>query len=129
MIPRRVVQKVTISVGKIISDGFVEPALVRSPITVVGKSWIDVAFKTMSMIIAKFAFPLLSSSDCIAFIPIGVAAFPRPSIFAEMFSAIIFSVSVLSILNIFLISGRRSFASFSPSPLASTNSKIPSQTT
>ena len=38
-------------------------------------------------------------------------------------------VSVLSILNIFLISGRRSFASFSPSPLASTNSKIPSQTT
>ena len=110
------------------SDGFVEPALARNPMIVVGKSWIDVAFITINIIIEKFAFPLLSSNACIALMPIGVAALPRPSMFADMFRAIIFWVSSLSTLNIFFISGRNIFASFSPRPLASTNSKIPSQT-
>ena len=111
------------------SEGLALPAVDRRPITVVGRSWMDVAFMTRSIIIAKLAFPLWSSRACIARIPIGVAALPTPNILAEMFKAIIFCVSSLSTLNIFLIRGRRSFASFWDKPLASTSSIKPSHTT
>lgn len=116
------------SVGKIMSAGLALPAEARRPITVDGKSWIDVAFITTSIIAWGLAIAPLVSSAFKAFIPIGVAAFPRPSMFADILRAIIFSISGLSILKSFLIIGRKSFASLSPSPEASTSSKTPSQT-
>ncbi len=128
IIPMMVVQKVTINVGKIMSAGDCDPAVERSPITVVGSSWMEVAFTTTSIIMAKVALPEPSSSRCIALMPVGVEALPSPSMFAERFNAMIFWVSWSSILKIFFISGRNSFANFSPRPLASTISIIPSQT-
>ena len=89
-IPRSVVQIVAIRVGIIMSAGFVDPALDLRPMMVVGRSWIDVAFMTMSIIIEKFALPDLSSSAFIARMPIGVEALPMPSMFADRFKAIIF---------------------------------------
>ncbi len=124
-----VVVIVTIKVGKMMSAGFALPALALKPITVVGKSWMEVAFITTSIIMAKFAFPLLSSRACIALIPMGVAALPTPSMFAETLSAMIFWISSLSTLKIFLISGRKSLASLLDNPLASISSIKPSQTT
>ena len=88
--PKIVVQIVAIRVGMIMSAGLWDPALDLRPIIVVGKSWIEVAFMTISIIIEKFALPDLSSRAFIAFMPIGVEALPMPSMFAERFSAIIF---------------------------------------
>ena len=78
--------------------------------------------------IACVATPLPSSRRFMAAIPIGVEAFPSPSMLADILSAINFSVSGSSILKIFLIKGCNNFASFWLSPLASTSSNMPSHT-
>jgi hypothetical protein len=57
----------------------------------------------------------------VAFIPAGVAAFPRPKIFAEIFSETAFTASLswLEPLKNTFISGKISFLSFSVIPLFS----------
>ena len=110
------------------SPALVEPAAARKPIIVDGRSWMEVEFITISMIPAWVATPLPLSRRFIAAIPSGVDALPRPSMFDDMLSAMYFSVSMSFILKIFFIKGCNNFASLALKPLASTSSKIPSQT-
>lgn len=82
---------VAIHTGKIIFVGFVELSDDLIEITVVGISWRDAVFnKTrISIELSKVFFVLLFfCKDSIALIPRGVAAFPRPNIFAIIFSEI-----------------------------------------
>ena len=90
-------------VGNIISEEFELPAFSLKPIIVVGNSWIDTEFITNNIIPQKVILPLPLSIDCIAFIPLGVAAFPSPKMLEERLTAIYLMVVLSFVLNILLI--------------------------
>ena len=113
------VRRLEIIVGKIISPEETLPALSLSPMTVVGSSCIEQEFITISIMPAKVILPVLLSSSCMAFIPLGVAALPSPKIFDDMFIAIYLQAVLLSVLNKKRIKGCNNFASLSESPLLS----------
>ncbi len=74
--------------GPRISAGAREPAAARSAITVAGTSWTEAVLSAQSMACASLAVPgrgFSVSSSCMARMPNGVAAFPRPSTLAETF--------------------------------------------
>ena len=73
-------------------------------------------------------FPLLSSKSCMALIPLGVAALPRPSRFELMLIAIYLFASSFLLLKRMRMIGERSLDNFSPRPLLSTMLIMPSQT-
>lgn len=84
---------------------------------------------TISIVIALLIFPVLLSNPCIAFIALGVAAFPRPKMLLLMFMAICsFVVSSIPPPNKKSITGESSFANFLLSPVSSKIFKSPSQT-
>jgi hypothetical protein len=71
-----------------ISVGLLEPAEALRPITVAGITCTEEVFKTRNVHMALVALEGLGLSFCssfIAFMPMGVAAFPRPSILAARF--------------------------------------------
>ncbi len=77
-----------IHTGRMIDVGLVEPAAARKAIIVDGISWNEVVLRVTSIHILPDGFSgfgFSSSSVCAASIPIGVAAFPIPSIFAVIF--------------------------------------------
>lgn len=91
-----VIIEVTITAGKI-SIGFSLPIFCLSTATVVGISCIEQVFKTTKVIILSVAVSLCKEDFCsfsIAFSPNGVAAFPSPKKFADIF-IVIASVSSL----------------------------------
>ncbi len=104
------------------------PAFSLKPIMVVGRSWIDTEFITISIIPEKVIFPLLSSKRLIALTPLGVDALPSPSIFDDIFIAIYFFASSFFVLNKKLIIGLRILANLSESPLLSNMLIMPSHT-
>ena len=88
--------------------GEAEPCDERIPMTVDGRSCKDVAEMTIIIIIFVDAYFFLPTDRrFIAFIPIGVAAFPNPKRLADIFIVMYFSVSSfltsLNILSIFLV--------------------------
>ncbi len=71
-----------------ISPGALDPAAARSAITVAGRSWTEAVLRAQSMAWESLAVPgrgFRDSSSCMARMPNGVAAFPRPSTLAETF--------------------------------------------
>ena len=86
--PTTAAPMVAIHTGRIIAVGLLEPSEVRMAMTVVGMIWIEAV-----LIIMNIAMELVKVSFCgfffcrvfIAFNPNGVAAFPKPSMFATMF--------------------------------------------
>ena len=104
------------------------PADARSPITVLGRSWMLVAFRTISMIMAGVAIPLPSSRGLHSAYSHRRCSIAKPSMLADILRAIIFSTSSLFVPKSFLMTGFNRRASFCPSPLTSTSSKRPSQT-
>ena len=110
------------------SDDAVLPAFSLRPMIVVGSSWIEQEFITISIMPAKVILPVLSSSNCMAFIPLGVAALPSPSMLDDIFIAIYLFASLLLDRKRNLIIGSKSFASLSLRPLLSKMFISPSQT-
>lgn len=122
------VKKLEIIIGNIISDEVELPAFSRKLIMVVGNNWIEQELIIKSIIPENVIFPLLSSKSSIAFIPLGVDAFPSPSIFDDIFMAIYFWASLFFVLNKKLINGLSTFANLSDNPLLSNILIKPSQT-
>lgn len=127
IIPISVDSTVATSDGNKKSAGFAEPAVARMPITVVGNICKLVAESTVSIIISVDALRLPLSIRFIAFIAMGVAALPSPSMFAEMFIVMNFRVSVSADGNSRTITGRKSRSSPRDKPSFSINEKNPSQ--
>src|SRR4051812_18684597 len=74
-----------------IAVGFFEPATARMPTAVAGISWIEAVLIARKVHIALVAVPGCGLSFCssdIARKPSGVAALPRPSMFAAIFITI-----------------------------------------
>ena len=96
----------TVSTGRVMSNGLSEPYLALSAPTVVGISWIDAVFSTVSiaMFLLAYLLPLLLIL-LTAEIPRGVAAFEMPSIFAVRFIEMFFIVSPSHSLNSLLVTG------------------------
>jgi hypothetical protein len=75
-------------VGKTTHVGFCEPKSARIPITVKGINWILAVLMTMKSIISEVIFSDSLFKDCrscMAWIPRGVAAFPKPKRLARKF--------------------------------------------
>lgn len=83
--PTTVEQRDEMRHGIIMLAGFADLKRVLSPIVVVGIICTLVEFKIIRVIIAFVINPEPSSMPSMAFIPLGVQAFPMPSRFAEMF--------------------------------------------
>ena len=109
------------------SDGFIEPAVARMPITVVGSSCRLVAEMTVSIIMSVVARGEPVSMRFIADIAMGVAALPRPKRLAEKFIVMYLRVSVSQEGNSRDITGRSSFSSPRDKPSRSISEKNPSQ--
>ena len=124
-IPKIVEVMVAISEGKNMLIGAVEFALIRNDITEVGRICREVADKTINVEILSEILP--SYIFFIAFMPIGVDAFPSPNRFAETFIAISFSVSLLSFGNKNLRGFLKIFARKSVILSLSKSEKSPSQ--
>ena len=89
--PASAAQIVESQTGNIILVGFSEFKEFLIAITVVGMSCNEAVLRSTSIAIELLRVDLLeffSCKDCIAFIPSGVAAFPRPKIFAVIFKEI-----------------------------------------
>lgn len=109
-------------------DALSLPAVILSPITVVGKICIEVDAKIISIIMGLFALPEPSSRRCMAFIPRGVAAPPMPRMLQEMFMQMSSLVVASKFPKIFFVAGERIFDSILLSPLSSITCKIPIHT-
>lgn len=92
------------------SAGFALPSLARRPIMVAGNNCIEVQLITSNNIILSVAdlFDLSLHIDSIALIPIGVAAPPMPSRFADILTVMYSNVWSDSPLNNRLVMGRHS---------------------
>ena len=118
--------------GNIIEEGFELPAFASIPIIDVGKSCTLEQLITTNIIMGKVAVFLSGLPFCIdsiAFIPIGVAAPPIPSKFAEIFIDTYCRLSSerLHLPNILFIIGESNLESFFDSPLFSRIEKSPIQ--
>ena len=113
--------------GKRKSAGFIEPAVARMPITVVGSSCRLVAEITVSIIMSVVARGEPVSMRFIADIAMGVAALPSPKRFAEKFIVMYLRVSVSQDGNNREITGRSNFSRPRDSPSRSISEKNPSQ--
>ena len=90
--PASVAEKVVIKIGINTSLGLAALNCALYMITVMGIKVRPAAFKTRNIICALLAVSLLGFSSCnsfIAFKPIGVAASPKPNIFADKFNIIL----------------------------------------
>ena len=74
-----------------ISVGLADPYVILIEITIVGIMVILEVFNAKNVAIDLVAFSLFVfnfCNSCIAFIPMGVAAFPKPNMFAVIFETI-----------------------------------------
>src|SRR5205823_7987029 len=74
-----------------IAEGFVDLLAARIAMAVTGMSWTELVLMARNVHIALVAVPGRGLSDSRSFMarsPSGVAAFPRPSMFAAMFISI-----------------------------------------
>ena len=132
MTPDTAAQSVARKADGTIAVGFVDFATASRPIAVVGMSWIDAVLIARKVHIALEATPgrgLSFSSRLIARRPSGVAALPRPSMFAAMFMSIapIAGCSAGTSGKRRTISGRSARARICTKPDRSASRMIPSQ--
>ena len=77
--PRPAEHKLVTQTAGRMSKGRMQPKLLRTAATLVGSSWMDAVFKTMSLHSSLVAMPFLPEANrWAARIPIGVAALPKP---------------------------------------------------
>ena len=95
IIPNTQLRVWVISVGSRIANGSAEPYPARIEAAVVGISSTDEVFNRRKVARERFiSLPGFRAARAfVAFIPAGVAAFPRPNIFEEMFMQMLSSAS------------------------------------